>query len=163
MNETFACHGSGVTESVSDLLAFAVEFREGLIGSQPKASRGMCALVSIPLRAALKVIRGIDTELVTENGHTYLVTSDGKLKIDPTVDQFRNSPVGAKVLIEDCLQEVRTDERLSGLPFDEVIGQFKRLYSTEGKHLGPKEAGTLVAQYIFYPLAQRGFFEERME
>ena len=55
-----------------DLQRFATEFRDGLIGTQPRASRGMCALVSIPLRAALNIFLDVATNLVTEDGHTFL-------------------------------------------------------------------------------------------
>lgn len=145
-----------------DLQAFAVEFRDGLIGTQPKASRGMCALVSIPLRAALKVLLGVDTDLVTENGHTFLVTADGQYRIDPTIDQFQREPI-EKVLVEQHAGAVQPDERLASLPFDELLENFKRLYRNDGGHPGAKEAGAFVATYIYYPLAQQGFFEGRME
>ena len=64
--ETVMCHAP------QDLQRFATEFRDGLIGTQPRASRGMCALVSIPLRAALNIFLDVATNLVTEDGHTFL-------------------------------------------------------------------------------------------
>lgn len=148
--------------SPQDLQQFATDFREGLIGLQPKASRGMCAMVSIPLRAALKVLLGVDTELVTENGHTFLVTTDGQTRIDPTIDQFQREP-REKVLVAQQIGEVKSDERLSALPFVELLENFKRLHSSDGRQPGAKDAGAFVATYIYYPLAQQGFFEGRME
>ena len=145
----------------SELQTFAVEFRDGLIGTQPQASRGMCALVSISLRAALKVLRGIDTELVTADGHTFLVTSDGQWRIDPTIDQFGKTT--EKISVERNGERVLIDERLTTLPCIELIENFNRLYRSKGRALGASEAGGLVAQFIFYPLAQNGFFEGRME
>ena len=150
-----------IVATTADLKIFAEEFRDGLIGTQPKASRGMCALVSIPLRAALKVLRGVETTLVTEDGHTFLVTSDGQYRIDPTIDQFGKT--SEKVLVQCTGERGQTDERLIDLPFIELIENFKRLYGSEDRVLGPREAGGLVAQFIFYPLARRGFFEGRME
>lgn len=149
-----------LSNPLSDLQDFAIEFRDGLIGTQSKASRGMCALVSIPLRAALKVLRGIDTYIVTEGGHTFLVTSDGEYRIDPTIDQFKRAPdMQEKVSVDPqfgCLEE---DARLSDLPFIELMEQFKRLYGEPSA----RDAGAFVARFIYYPLAQRGFFEGRME
>lgn len=140
---------------------FASEFRDGLIGTQPRASRGMCALVSIPLRAALHVLHGVKTNLVTEDGHTFLVTADGNLRIDPTIDQFQREP-SEKVWIDQYIGEIRPDERLTSLPFVELLENFKRLYSSEGNQPGAKEAGLFVATYIYYPLAQQGFFDENV-
>ncbi len=147
--------------SPSDLLSFAVEFRDGLIGTQPRASRGMCALVSIPLRAALKVLHGIDTDLVTENGHTFLVTVDGQCRIDPTIDQFHVEPT-EKVQVTPRAAAVCRDERLTALPFVELMENFKRIHGNDGRQPGAKDAGVFVATYIYYPLAQQGFFDERM-
>ena len=153
-----------MSNSAANLKIFAEEFRNGLIGTQPKASRGMCALVSVPLRAALKVLLGVDTDVVTENGHTFLVTIDGRLRIDPTIDQFQKVAADSeKVLIENCLERGQPDDRLSALPFDDLIDNFRRLYGNEDRQLGPREAGSLVARFIFAPLAQQGFFEGRME
>lgn len=147
--------------SYAMIQCFAEEFRDGLIGDQPKASRGMCALVSAPLRAALKVLLDIETDLVTEDGHTFLVTRGSNLRIDPTIDQFGRAK--EKVLIERSDSPVNVDERLEGLPFVELMENFKRLHGAEQRSLGPREAGSLVAQFIYYPLAQTGFFEGRME
>lgn len=151
-----------MTGLATNLQQFAIEFRDGLIGTQPKASRGMCALVSMPLRAALKVLRGVETELVTEDGHTFLVTADGQYRIDPTIDQFQRAS-GEKVLVEHRPRAIDLDERLSALPFVDLLEHFKRLYSNEERAPGPKEAGAFIAKFIYYPLAQRGFFEGRME
>ena len=145
-----------------DLQLFATEFRDGLIGSQPRASRGMCALVSTPLRAALKILLDVETNLVTADGHTFLVTADGQTRLDPTIDQFQREQ-GEKVLVAQHVGTVQCDERLTALPFVELLENFKRLYSNEGRHPGAKDAGAFVATYIYYPLAQTGFFEGRME
>lgn len=148
--------------SPQDLQLFATEFRDGLIGMQPRASRGMCALVSIPLRAALKTLLGVETNLVTKDGHTFLVTMDGQTRIDPTIDQFDREP-GEKVLVAQYAGAVKCDERLSDLPFVDLMENFKRLYSKEGRLPGAKDAGVFMATYIYYPLAQTGFFEGRMD
>lgn len=148
--------------AAQDLQLFATEFRDGLIGTQPRASRGMCALVSIPLRAALKVLLDVETNLVTSDGHTFLVTVDGQTCIDPTIDQFQREPI-EKVLIAQHVGEVLCDERLTALPFVELLENFKRLYSKDGRPPGAKDAGAFVSTYIYYPLAQTGFFEGRME
>lgn len=120
----------------------------------------MCALVSIPLRAALKVFHQLDTDLVTEDGHTFLVTADG-LRIDPTIDQFQQETT-EKVQIETYAGVVCRDERLTALPFVELLENFKLLYSQDGRHPKAKDAGAFVATYIYYPLAQQGFFDGRM-
>ena len=148
-------------EMSADLKAFAIDFRDGLIGTQPKASHYMCKLVSMPLRAALFVLRGIETDLVTEDGHTFLVTTDKQFVIDPTIDQFQASGLALeKVLVEAHPKHfVSIDETLSALPFIELIENFKRLHSADGVEPGAKDAGSFVATYIYYPLAQQGFFE----
>lgn len=145
-----------------DLQIFATEFRDGLIGTQPKASHGMCALVSIPLRAALKILLGVETNVVTADGHTFLVTADEQTRIDPTIDQFQQGP-GEKVLVAQHVGVVQYDERLTALPFSELLENFKRISINEGHHPGAKDAGAFVATYIYYPLAQTGFFEGRMK
>jgi len=149
--------------TAADLQTFAEEFRDGLIGIQPKASRGMCALVSVPLRAAFKVLRGIDTDLVTENGHTFLMTSDGRYCIDPTMDQFaRVTGITDKVLVEKGQMAWSPDDRLAELSFVELLEHFKRLTENENSLPGPRKAGEFVAQFVYAPLAQQGFFEGHM-
>lgn len=148
-----------------DIKQFAIDFRDGLIGTQPMASKYMCAMVSIPLRAALEVLLGIKTRLVTQGGHTFLVTQDGCTLIDPTIDQFARASYDSreKILVEQCdgINFV-DDARLEGLPFIELMENFKRLYSDDGQVPNAKSAGAFVAQYIYYPLAQNGFFDARM-
>lgn len=147
-----------------DLRAFAVEFREGLIGIQAKASQRMCAVVSMPLRAAFKVLRGVETDLVTEDGHTFLVTTVGQFKIDPTIDQFYKKSEGLEpVLVESQTAPMQADEHLSTIPFIELIEQFKRLYAADGLEPSARDAGKFVANYIYYPLAQQGYFSSHTQ
>ena len=149
--------------TLDDLQIFAVEFRDGLIGTQPKASRGMCALVSLPLRAAYKSLCGVETNLVTEDGHTFLVTADGHYRIDPTIDQFRRDS-GEKASIETQVGITQLDADLSSFPFHDLLEQFKRLHSLDrGSQPSAREAGAFVANHIYYPLARQGFFEGRLE
>lgn len=145
--------------SSSDLQAFAIDFRDALIGTQPRASHMMCAVVSMPLRAALKVLRDVDTELVTEDGHTFLVTVDGQYRIDPTIDQFSLAP-SEKVLVEANSGAPARDAVLAEIPFVELLEEFKRLYGADGQ-LSAAEAGSLVAKYVYLPLARQGVFEGR--
>ena len=122
----------------------------------------MCALVSTPLRSALKVIAHIETKVISVEGHTFLVTEDGKYLIDPTIDQFKEESK-EKVKIDEYIGTFEVDERLMDLPFVELMECFKRLCESEGRTPGAREAGAFVATYIYYPLAQQGFFEGRME
>jgi hypothetical protein len=151
-----------MSNNISDeLKTFAIDFRDGLIGTQPKASLYMCKLVSMPLRAALQVLRGISTDLVTEDGHTYLVTTDKQFVIDPTIDQFQRSGHALEKVLVEAQTElfVSIDEKLGELPFIELIENFKRIYSADGAEPSAKDAGSFVATYIYYPLAQQGFFD----
>lgn len=145
-----------------ELRAFVCEFRDGIIGTNPKASKGMCALVSTPLRADLKVIAEIETKVISAEGHTFLVTGDGKYLIDPTIDQLKEESK-EKVKIYAVTGTFEEDERLMALPFVELMECFKRMCEHEGRKPGAREAGAFVATYIYYPLAQKGFFEGRME
>ena len=142
-------------ERMAQLHDFSLRFKTGLIGNQPYASKRMCAVVSMPLRAALKVFLGVSTDLVTEDGHTFLVTPEG-LRIDPTIDQF--SPEKRKVLVEPEAVNHPIDECLNRVPFDVLLQEYKRICQNENKIPTPTEAGNFIAQVVFFPLARQGFF-----
>jgi len=73
-----------------DLLAFAAEFREGILDG--RSSWMMCFAVSAPLATLLR-LHGVDVELVEgdlgEFNHVWLRLSDGRV-LDPTADQFND-------------------------------------------------------------------------
>jgi hypothetical protein len=78
-----------------ELIKFAEEFRDGLIGKR-NSSRSMCFMLSSPLGALLKQI-GVETRLVefelhNENeifGHFCLELADKRI-LDVTADQFND-------------------------------------------------------------------------
>jgi hypothetical protein len=75
--------------SDDELLQIAQEFREGILDGDPSA--WMCAAVSWPLAAYLKVFHDLDSEAIeTDLGdmnHVWLRLADGRV-LDPTADQF---------------------------------------------------------------------------
>lgn len=141
---------------VPDLEEFAEAFRNGVLGEQAGASKRMCFVVSAPLRAALRVFRGVETELVTEDGHTFLVTVDGRFRIDPTADQFEG--IEQKVVVAAADRSYSTNHVISEIPFLELMENFKRLSEADGWTVGPYDVGQFVAEYIYFPLAQNGAF-----
>lgn len=144
----------------TDLQQFALEFRDGLLGTQAHASRRMCATVSMPLRAALLVLQGIETKVVTEDDyHIFLVTADGKTRIDPTIDQFHAAPA-EKVQVQHQAGPVHAIQALMDLPFVELLENFKRFALEVGETPCARDAGAFVATYIYYPLAQQGVFDD---
>ena len=76
----------------AELIKFATQFRDGILGSQP--SNWMCFAVCAPLQTLLNM-SGVETELtegvIVEDGyeisHTWLTLADGRI-LDPTADQF---------------------------------------------------------------------------
>jgi hypothetical protein len=71
-----------------ELVQFATEFREGILGGRP--SDWMCAAVSWPL-ASLLSLHGTPCEAVEsdlgECNHVWIRLADGRA-LDPTADQF---------------------------------------------------------------------------
>lgn len=71
-----------------NVLAFATDFREAVLGGAPSA--GMCAAISGPLRAALQSL-GVPCQLMEsdlgEINHVFLQMADGAV-LDATADQF---------------------------------------------------------------------------
>ncbi len=72
----------------AELIEFASEFREGILGGKP--SRFMCAAVSWPL-ASLLGLSGVQCECVEVDlgdcNHIWIKLADGRA-LDPTADQF---------------------------------------------------------------------------
>lgn len=74
--------------SDADLIEFATEFREGILGD--RSSRDMCAAVSWPL-AGLLCVFGVKCETVESDlgycNHVWIKLAGGRV-LDPTADQF---------------------------------------------------------------------------
>lgn len=78
----------------AELIEFAAEFREGILGDRP--SEMMCAAVSWPLASLLRV-SGVDCEAINSElsekmgflllNHVWIRLADGRA-LDPTADQF---------------------------------------------------------------------------
>lgn len=74
----------------ADLIAFATEFRDGILDGQPSVLR--CAMVAWPLAGLLR-LHGVacDTEEVDLQhcNHVFIRLADGRV-LDPTADQFND-------------------------------------------------------------------------
>jgi len=75
-----------------ELIQFAREFREGILGNRP--STGMCAAVCWPLVALLRVSgvpcdsrEGTWEDERSTGNHVWIMLEDGRA-LDPTADQF---------------------------------------------------------------------------
>lgn len=75
--------------SDDELIEFAKEFREGILGGRESA--WMCAAICWPLGSLLTMMHGIEVEYVEgdlgECNHVWLRLADGRV-LDPTADQF---------------------------------------------------------------------------